>query len=116
MRNYIHVNLCASLIVAQLLFVAGIDRTGPDGSSSVPVHCQVIAILLHYFFLVTFMWMLMEGVVLYLVLVRVFVHYTKRYTVAFTVVSYGLPLVYIGIIGLPVAYHQSGEYYGTTKV
>ena len=35
------------------------------------------------------MWMLMEGVVLYVALVRVFVTYTTRYLVAFTVASYG---------------------------
>ena len=27
MRNYIHVNLCVSLFVAQLIFVLGIDKT-----------------------------------------------------------------------------------------
>ena len=45
--------------------------------------------LLHYFFLVTFMWMLMEGVVLYVALVKVFVKHTTRYIIAFTAVSYG---------------------------
>ena len=36
------------------------------------------------------MWMLMEGVVLYLVLVKVFVkHNTRRYIASFTVASYG---------------------------
>lgn len=28
MRNYIHINLCISLMVAQLIFVIGIDKTG----------------------------------------------------------------------------------------
>jgi len=53
------------------------------------VGCQVVAVLLHYFFLVTFMWMLMEGVVLYVALVRVFVKHKTRYIIAFTAVSYG---------------------------
>ena len=52
--------------------------------------CQAIAVLLHYFFLVTFMWMLMEGVVLYVALVRVFVKKQKYYIAAFTIVSYGM--------------------------
>ena len=34
--------------------------------------------------------MLMEGVVLYVALVKVFVKYHKRYIAAFTVASYGL--------------------------
>ena len=28
MRTYIHINLCLSLMVAQLLFVVAIDKTG----------------------------------------------------------------------------------------
>ena len=51
--------------------------------------CSAIAVLLHYLFLVVFMWMLMEGVVLYVALVKVFVKYHKRYIAAFTVASYG---------------------------
>ena len=35
------------------------------------------------------MWMLMEGVVLYVALVRVFVKHQARYIIAFTVASYG---------------------------
>ena len=51
--------------------------------------CSAIAVLLHYMWLVVFMWMLMEGVVLYVTLVKVFVTHTKRYIAAFTVASYG---------------------------
>ena len=63
----------------------------PSIFSMIPsqVGCQVVAVLLHYFFLVTFMWMLMEGVVLYVALVRVFVKHNTRYVIAFTAVSYG---------------------------
>jgi len=63
----------------------------PSISPAIPsqVGCQVVAVLLHYFFLVTFMWMLMEGVVLYVALVRVFVKHTTRYIIAFTAISYG---------------------------
>ena len=51
--------------------------------------CTGISVVLQYLFLVTFMWMLMEGVVLYVSLVRVFVTHTNRYIIAFTVASYG---------------------------
>ena len=110
MRNYIHINLCISLGIAQIIFVAGIDQSSPDG---VPIHCQAIAVLLHYFFLVSFMWMLMEGVVLYVVLVRVFVKKTKMYMLAFTLVSYGIPLLYLGALTLPLGFAlDGGPYYG----
>ena len=51
--------------------------------------CSAIAVLLHYLFLVVFMWMLMEGVILYVKLVKVLVEHHKRYIAAFTVASYG---------------------------
>ena len=102
MRNYIHINLCISLSIAQIIFVAGVDKTGSTGD--VPIHCQVVAVLLHYFFLVSFMWMLMEGVVLYVALVHVFVKHKRRYILAFTVISYGLPLLYMGALTLPLGF------------
>ena len=116
MRNYIHINLCISLAIAQITFVAGIDKTGPPNDDVVPIHCQVIAVLLHYFFLVTFMWMLMEGVVLYVALVRVFVKHKKRYMIAFTVTSYGLPLLYMGLLTLPLGFSLGDSpHYGYSK-
>lgn len=49
-----------------------------------------MAIALHYLFLVSFMWMLMEGVVLYVLLVKVFVEgFQKKYIIQFTIASYG---------------------------
>ena len=100
MRTYIHINLCICLGIAQLTFVAGVGSTGDP----VPIHCQVVAVLLHYFFLVSFMWMLMEGVVLYVLLIKVFVTNTKRYMIAFTVTSYGLPLLYLGLLTIPLGF------------
>ena len=58
-------------------------------SCTLQVVCSAIAVLLHYLFLVVFMWMLMEGVVLYVALVKVFIKFHKRYIAAFTVASYG---------------------------
>ena len=115
MRNYIHINLCISLAIAQIIFVVGVDKTGPP-NGDVPIHCQIIAVLLHYFFLVSFMWMLMEGVVLYVVLVRVFVEHERWYMFAFTVSSYGLPLLYMGLLTLPLGFVLSDKpYYGYEK-
>ena len=110
MRSYIHINLCINLIIAQLIFVVGIDHSARD---YVPLHCQVIAVLLHYFFLVSFMWMLMEGVVLYVVLVLVFAKHKKLYTLAFTLASYGIPLLYMGLLTLPLGFTQQKDDYHT---
>ena len=87
MRNFIHINLCISLILAQLTFVIGVTPHG--GGVEVDPGCRTAAVLMQYFFLVSFMWMLMEGVVLYVVLVRVFIRYQRRYMVAYFIASYG---------------------------
>ena len=59
--------------------------------NNVQIGCAVSAVLLQYLFLVSFMWMLMEGVVLYVVLVKVFTKSTivKYYILVFTLLSYG---------------------------
>ena len=117
MRNYIHINLCISLAIAQIIFVAGADQAGSPNGDVVPIHCQIIAVLLHYFFLVSFMWMLMEGVVLYVVLVRVFADHERRYMFAFTMTSYGLPLLYMGLLTLPLGFAlPDNPYYGYERV
>jgi len=114
MRNYIHIHLCINLAIAQVVFVAGVDKTTGSLEEKVPIHCQVVAVLLQYFFLVSFMWMLMEGVVLYVVLVRVFATHHKRYIIAFTVVSYGAPLVYMALLTLPLGFGMPNKmHYGS---
>ncbi|XP_033097422.1 adhesion G protein-coupled receptor L4-like [Anneissia japonica] len=57
-RNIIHMNLAASLGTAQLLFLTLIDLTGNKN------WCSYIALVLQYFFTVSFAWMLLEGVYL----------------------------------------------------
>ena len=91
MRNYVHIQLCVTLGIAQIIFVVGIQPRLGEGRlvGGVPVGCRLVAVLLHYWFLVSFMWMLMEGVVLYVALVRVFIQHHGRYIIAFTIASYG---------------------------
>jgi hypothetical protein len=64
------------------------------------------------------MWMLMEGVVLYVALVRVFVVHHLRYVIAFTVVSYGVPLVYMGLcipLGFLLTDSENRTHYGSDE-
>ena len=48
----------------------------------------------------------MEGVVLYILLVKVFITDTikKRSMLAFTIASYGIPLLYIGALTMPLGF------------
>ncbi|XP_022093474.1 adhesion G protein-coupled receptor L2-like isoform X3 [Acanthaster planci] len=57
-RNIIHMNLAISLLLAQLIFVFGIDRTENKGV------CKSVGICVHFFLLATFFWMLNEGIFL----------------------------------------------------
>ncbi|KAJ8707402.1 hypothetical protein PYW08_010654 [Mythimna loreyi] len=65
-RALIHKNLCACLLVAEIVFLVGIDKTQNR------IFCGVVAGLLHYFFLAAFAWMFLEGFHLYAMLVEVF--------------------------------------------
>ncbi|XP_064476529.1 latrophilin Cirl-like isoform X2 [Ornithodoros turicata] len=63
-RVWIHRNLVLCLLVSEFIFVCGINQT------HLPVLCGVVAGLLHYFLLVAFVWMFLEGFQLYITLVE----------------------------------------------
>jgi hypothetical protein len=112
LRNYIHIQLCVCLVIAQLVFVIGVEPRGNEDA------CSAVAILLHYFWLVCFMWMLMEGAVLYVALVKVFDTQHLKYVVAFTVISYGGPLVYMLVcipLGLALTGSDGNDHYGYSE-
>ena len=63
------------------------------------------------------MWMLMEGVVLYVALVQVFVKKPRRYILGFTVISYGLPALYLCLtvpLGMVLG-DEEGPHYGASN-
>lgn len=64
-RALIHKNLCACLLIAEIIFLAGIDKTEN------PISCGIIAGLLHYFFLAAFAWMFIEGLFMWMCLLRI---------------------------------------------
>lgn len=64
-RQMIHSNLCFCLLLAELIFLIGIDRIENKAI------CRTIAVALHYMFLAAFCWMLLEGYQLYTMLVQV---------------------------------------------
>ncbi|XP_032906737.1 adhesion G protein-coupled receptor E1-like [Amblyraja radiata] len=102
-RTTIHTHLCISLFLAELLLIFGIDKT------EYRTLCAVIAGFLHYFFLACFSWMLLEGVQLYLMLVKVFNAKSMRPTYM-CLFGYGFPLITVGI---SAAVYSQG--YGTEK-
>ena len=114
MINYTHIHLCINLAIALIILVAGIDKTG-DLDEDVPIHCQAIAVFLHYFFLVSFMWMLMECVHLLMNLFRFVVIEKLSCTITLIIVCYGVPLLYLLILTIPLGFGLRNEdhYYGS---
>lgn len=88
-RNSIHKNLVFCLFAAELIFIIGIDRTDDR------VSCAAIALLLHFFFLSSFMWMLMEGVHIVVLLQQVF-DTAKNNMRYYYLVGYGISITIVG--------------------
>ena len=65
-----------------LVFVSGIDQTQTYGA------CVAVAVLIHYFTLVTWMWMGAEAMLMFQKLVIVFFHITTRYIIAVSFVCW----------------------------
>ena len=114
MKNYIHIHLCLNLAIALIILIAGIDKTG-ELDEDVSIHCQVIAVFLHYFLLVFFMWMLMECVHLLMTLARFVVVEKLSYIIAMVLICYGVPLLYLLILTIPLGFGLENEdhYYGS---
>lgn len=96
------VNLSVAMICSAILFLVGVERTESYGG------CIAVAVLLHYFILVTFMWMLVEGVLQYLRFVKVLGTYIPNFMIKSMLPAWGIPLIPV-IICLIVDYNM---YYG----
>lgn len=88
-RVFIHKNLCVTLAFAQSLFLFTISWTDNQ------MVCRGVSSLLLYFFLSSLLWMLVEGVQLYFLLVDVFSSHSRR--LKFFLFCFGLPLLIVGL-------------------
>lgn len=98
-RTTIHKNLCICLLVAEVLFLAGIGQTDQA------IVCGVVAGLLHFFFLCAFAWMFLEGFQLYVMLIEVFEAEKSRIR-WYYLFAYGTPLIIVSVSCLidPLSY------------
>ncbi|XP_042371201.1 adhesion G protein-coupled receptor E5-like [Plectropomus leopardus] len=101
-RTTIHLHLCISLFIANIIFLAGITRTENR------VGCAVVAGLLHFFFLAAFCWMCLEGIQLFRMVVLVFnTNFKMLYMMAG---GYGVPAFIVAISAL-----VNAKGYGTKR-
>ncbi|XP_030748603.1 latrophilin Cirl isoform X2 [Sitophilus oryzae] len=102
-RTTIHCNLCTCLLIAELIFLIGVNQTENK------IVCGMIAGFLKYFFLCAFVWMFFEGFQLYVMLIEVF-EVEKSRIKWYYMFAYGLPLL---IVFVSAAAYPQG--YGTAR-
>lgn len=76
-------NLSLSLLLSMLVFLVGVKQTHNYYG------CVVVALLLHYLILVSFMWMLMEAILQYLTFVKILGTYITRFTLKTVLPAWG---------------------------
>ncbi|RMX45081.1 hypothetical protein pdam_00025156, partial [Pocillopora damicornis] len=85
----IRLSLCVSLGAGQIIFLSGINATEKMTA------CITSAVLMQYFLMAAFCWMLVEGIYLYLLVVKVYNISDKMYI--YHVMSWGLPVIVVAI-------------------
>ncbi|KAL7866487.1 hypothetical protein AOLI_G00143010 [Acnodon oligacanthus] len=88
----VHISLTVALILLNGHFIMN------DLVVNVQTACIYVAVLLHYSLLATFTWTAIEGFHLYLLLLRVFNIYIRRYLLKLSLVGWGVPAVVVILI------------------
>ncbi|KAM4546072.1 uncharacterized protein PAE49_018501 isoform 2-T2 [Odontesthes bonariensis] len=89
------IHLCLALLLLNLTFL--VDAWLALYPEAVGL-CISTAWFLHYFLLVSFTWMGLEGVHMYLAIVKVFNSYISRYMLKFSLVGWGVPMIVVIIV------------------
>ncbi|XP_072230533.1 uncharacterized protein [Leuresthes tenuis] len=89
------IHLCLALLLLNLTFL--VDAWLALYPEAVGL-CISTAWFLHYFLLVSFTWMGLEGVHMYFAIVKVFNSYISRYMLKFSLVGWGVPMIVVIIV------------------
>ncbi|KAK2828598.1 hypothetical protein Q5P01_019632 [Channa striata] len=89
------IQLCFALLLLNLVFL--VDAWLALYPKAVGL-CISTAWFLHYFLLVSFTWMGLEGVHMYNALVKVFNSHISRYMLKFSLVGWGIPMIVVIIV------------------
>lgn len=85
----IHQQLCMCLLVAEIVYVAGVDQTD--------VTCSILAGLLHFVLQAVFVWLFLSAFQLYLMLVEPAHNSRIR---CYSIVAYGMPLLIVTVAAI----------------
>ncbi|XP_073686813.1 adhesion G-protein coupled receptor G2 [Garra rufa] len=89
------IHLCFALLFLNLVFL--LDSWLALYKDAVGL-CISTAFFLHYFLLVSFTWMGLEALHMYLAIVKVFNNFMSKYMLKFSLVGWGIPLVVVIIV------------------
>ncbi|KAI3372756.1 hypothetical protein L3Q82_022716 [Scortum barcoo] len=89
-RTTVHKNLIVALGVAELLLMCS------DWASANEIACFAVTALLHLFFMASFSWMLVEGLLLWSKVVSVNISEDRRMKLYY-VIGWGLPVLIVGV-------------------
>ncbi|XP_062377382.1 adhesion G-protein coupled receptor G4 isoform X2 [Sardina pilchardus] len=89
------IQLCFALLMLNLVFL--LDSWLALYTDAVGL-CISTAFFLHYFLLVSFTWMGLEAMHMYLAIVKVFNNYMSRYMLKFSLMGWGIPLPVVIIV------------------
>ncbi|KAI4830347.1 hypothetical protein KUCAC02_001982 [Chaenocephalus aceratus] len=100
----VHLQLSVALLCLHLSFLLGSFwvwqlKEGEEGWV-----CGGLGLFLHWSLLATVCWMALEGFHLYLLLVRVFNIYVRRYLLKLSLVGWGIPTLIAGVCGISGVY------------
>ncbi|XP_036443293.1 adhesion G-protein coupled receptor G5-like [Colossoma macropomum] len=95
----IHMQLTGSMFLLHLFFLASSFWSEAEGAA-----CRSLGLMLHWALLGTLTWTAIEGFHLYLLLVRVFNIYIRRYTLKLILVGWGVPTITVMICGVAGSY------------
>uniref|UniRef100_A0A3Q1I9Q2 Uncharacterized protein n=1 Tax=Anabas testudineus TaxID=64144 RepID=A0A3Q1I9Q2_ANATE len=89
-RTTVHKNLIVALGIAELLLMCS------DWASANETACLVVTALLHLFFMASFSWMLVEGLLLWSKVVSVNISEDRRMKLYY-MIGWGLPVLIVGV-------------------
>nr|XP_020472779.1 adhesion G-protein coupled receptor G1-like [Monopterus albus] len=100
----VHMQLAVALLCLHLSFLLSTLIVWLQKENVEQWVCKALGFFLHWALLATFSWMLLEGFHLYLLLVRVFNIYVRRYLLKLSLVGWGLPTLIAVVCGISGVY------------
>ncbi|XP_070820085.1 adhesion G protein-coupled receptor D2 [Chaetodon trifascialis] len=103
-RTTVHKNLIVALVVAELLLMCS------EWASASEAACFVVTALLHLFYMASFSWMLVEGLLLWSKVVSVNISEDRRMKLYY-IIGWGLPVLIVGVtLGVSVDEYKADDH------